>query len=231
MEPAKSGGESKTLNFLYFQWKSIKNQWFSKILLLCLGGWPRFIGHWLVLGWRCLKCSSGCGKLRSVRNSKRYSISDFEIIHPTQNDFFHFWRPGNRFSGGQALGRLEGFDGFCEFLQFLSRDLENWELGASPDGILGSFIKQNEEFRSRPSLGESPKPWIFFIFIDFIENPLKINNPNDFIPILGGWYRFIGHWLVVGWRCLKSSFGCGKLRSVKNSKSYSISDFEFIHPT
>ena len=46
------------------------------------------------------------------------------------------------------MGRLEGLDGFCEFLQFLSRILKNRELGASPDGILGSFIKQNEEIRS-----------------------------------------------------------------------------------
>ena len=50
-------------------------------------------------------------------------------------------------------------------------------------GSRGVFIKQNEEllsemknfgaFRSRPSLGESPKPWIFFVFI---ENPIKIND-------------------------------------------------------
>ena len=43
----------------------------------------RFRSQWLVLGSRCLKCSFGCAKLRSVRNSKRYSISDFEFIHPT----------------------------------------------------------------------------------------------------------------------------------------------------
>ena len=80
-------------------------------------------------------------------------------------------------------------------------------------GSRGVFIKQNEEllskmknfgaFRSRPSLGESPKPWIFFIFL---ENPLKINDSNDFneIPRLfldRG--RFRSQWLVLGSRCLK----------------------------
>ena len=117
--------------------------------------------------------------------------------------FFHFLRPGDRFFGGQGSGNLEGFDGFCEFRQFLSNLLRNWELGASPDGILGSFIKQNEEIRSRPSLGESPKPWIFFIFI---ENPLKINDFNDFNdipPLFLDRGRFRSQWLVLGSRCLK----------------------------
>ena len=75
--------------------------------------------------------------------------------------------------GSQGSGSLEDFDGFCEFLQFLSSFFRNRELGASPAGILGDFIKQNEDIWSRPSLGESPKPWIFFIFI---EIPLKIND-------------------------------------------------------
>ena len=109
------------------------------------GGWCRVIGHWLVLGRQCSKCSFGCGKLRSVRNSNSYSISDFEFIHPTKNIFFDFWSPGDQFFGSQGSGSLEDFDGFCEFLQFLTTFFRNRELGASPAGIPGNFIKQNEE--------------------------------------------------------------------------------------
>ncbi len=44
------------------------------------------------------------------------------------------------------------------------------EILGGPEEILEDFIKQNEGNRSRPKLGESPKPWIF---LHFIENPLE----------------------------------------------------------
>ena len=76
-------------------------------------------------------------------------------------------RCGDRFFGSQGSGSLEDFDGFCEFLQFLSTFFRNRELGASPAGILGDFIKQNEGIWSRPEPAKSggePKTLNFLYF-------------------------------------------------------------------
>ena len=129
-------------------------------------------------------------KLKTLLN-QRLRIHPHHLKH-----FFQFFEARGPILGGQGSGSLEGFDGFCEFPQFLSKNLRNWELGASPDGILGSFIKQNEEFRSISEPAKSGGESKTLDFLYFNENPLKINDSNDFIFIF---FEVGADLLVIGW--------------------------------
>ena len=99
-------------------------------------------------------------------------------IHPSRLKWFFsiFEGPGTDFLGARHWADWRVFVdsvNFCNFYQGIWRIESSEPARMESWGVLLSKMKKFGAFRSRPSLGESPKPWIFFIFM---EIPLKTNE-------------------------------------------------------
>ena len=120
-------------------------------------------------------------------------------IHPSHLKwFFRYFEARGPIFGGPGIGQFGGFWWILRISTIFVKNLRNWELGASPDGILGSFIKQNE-FRSisepAKSGGES-KTLNFLYFYWFYWKSIENQQSQWFYSYSWGLVQI--HWSLAG---------------------------------